>query len=293
MIANRQLDETIAAWLEATGPQRMPERVLESTFARTRTSRQHRGWRRFVMGRATQRFSAAFAGAAIVVTAAIVVLNTLQRTSTGGPPAATPSPTADGSLPTGSFRLWRGQGGGEIRVTIPATGWFGTPGAGMLIKNSDPAHPDAGGVVVFAASSELSGEEGLYVYGDACHWSTTKPAQPITTEVEAVTALAAQATSDASAPGDITVGGRAGKSITLRFSKDLDLRGCDQGQLRLLIEAPDSPRDLEVVDATDELWVVDTGGGAGLVIFDLIYDDQMPASFIDELRSMVGSATFN
>ena len=60
------------------------------------------------------------------------------------------------------------------------------------------------------------------VYGDACHWETTIPDAPVTTVDEFVAALASQESRDASEPVDITLGGYAGKSITLEVPDDVD-----------------------------------------------------------------------
>ncbi len=60
------------------------------------------------------------------------------------------------------------------------------------------------------------------VYGDPCHWETTMPETPVTTVDEFVAALSSQASRDASEPVDITLGGYAGKSITLEVPDDVD-----------------------------------------------------------------------
>ena len=53
------------------------------------------------------------------------------------------------------------------------------------------------------------------MYGDPCQWSTTIPETPATTPDEIAAAFAAQASTDATAPVDVTVGGFAGKAVTL------------------------------------------------------------------------------
>ena len=45
MATDERFDDTISNWLEQTAPARLPERVLEATFERTRRSRQQVGWR--------------------------------------------------------------------------------------------------------------------------------------------------------------------------------------------------------------------------------------------------------
>ncbi len=61
-----------------------------------------------------------------------------------------------------------------------------------------------------------------YLYGDPCHWASTTPNTPTTTVDEIVTGLAAQASRDASAPVDVTVGCYAGKQITLHVPNDTE-----------------------------------------------------------------------
>ena len=45
MATNQRLEETISTWLEESAPTRMPGRVLEATFERTRKSQQEARWR--------------------------------------------------------------------------------------------------------------------------------------------------------------------------------------------------------------------------------------------------------
>ena len=44
MANNERFDESVSKWLEESAPTRLPERVLNATFERTRTSRQQVGW---------------------------------------------------------------------------------------------------------------------------------------------------------------------------------------------------------------------------------------------------------
>lgn len=87
MTTNERFDEAITGWLEQTAPARLPDRVLESTFERTRTSRQQIGWRS-IMGRpGVTRSVLALGGAAAVVTIATAVALGLydDRPAVGGP----------------------------------------------------------------------------------------------------------------------------------------------------------------------------------------------------------------
>lgn len=45
MPTDERLDDSISRWLGQTAPPRLPTRVLDATFERTRRSRQQVGWR--------------------------------------------------------------------------------------------------------------------------------------------------------------------------------------------------------------------------------------------------------
>ena len=67
-----------------------------------------------------------------------------------------------------------------------------------------------------------------YVYVDPCPWASTTPNTPATTVDEIVTGLAAQASRDAAAPVNVTVGGYAGTQITLPVPNDAEaIADCD------------------------------------------------------------------
>ncbi len=90
MSTNERFDESITAWLEQTAPARLPDRVLEATFERTRTSRQQIGWRAIVGRAGVTRSVAALGGAAAVVTvAAALALGSFDdRPAVAGPPSS-------------------------------------------------------------------------------------------------------------------------------------------------------------------------------------------------------------
>ena len=71
---------------------------------------------------------------------------------------------------------------------------------------------------------------GYDVYGDPCHWTSTKPDSPATTVDEIAAALAAQPSRDASEPVDVTLAcGYSGKKITLHVPSDFEsFADCDQ-----------------------------------------------------------------
>jgi hypothetical protein len=252
--------------------------------------------------------------AAAVVVIAVVGFQFLGN-STGSPGATeTPQPTAtptasaqpsapaDGSLPVGSsFVLWDATQGGatpelgiKIVVTIPAAGWFGTPGEGVLKKNDNADAPDGAGLTVFARTNDiLVGLGDVYVYRDPCHWATTTPDTPVTTVDEAIAALSAQASRDASAPVDVTYDGYAGKYITLHVPDDAVFSDCDEGEFRTFVQgAGNSGRSHEDPGQFDLLTVLDVNGQ--LVIFDVAYyegAEGTPGSVLDEMAAIMTSAT--
>jgi hypothetical protein len=98
MAGNERFDDSIGRWLEETAPSRLPQRVLEATFERTRRTRQDPAWRA-VLGRLHMpRFAPALGGAAVVVMAAVLALNFIPVFGPGGPPTPSSSATASPSI---------------------------------------------------------------------------------------------------------------------------------------------------------------------------------------------------
>ena len=128
-----------------------------------------------------------------------------------------------------------------------------------MVKNDNVDPPDGAGMITFAGGE-------LYVYGDPCKWSTTRPETPARTVDEFEAALSAQALRDASAPVDITVGGYAGKSITLHVPDDAVFSQCDQGFFGSW-GGPDEPTPYRYSQGPAlvirVLWAVSTRPGSG------------------------------
>src|SRR4029453_17853083 len=112
-----------------------------------------------------------------------------------------------------------------------ASGWTHTPENGLVAKGDNGADPpEATGAFLLTGDS---GADTFYVYGDPCQWESTTPDTPATTVDEVVDALAAQASRDATAPVDVTVGGYAGTFITLHVpntgpTREEAFKDCDQ-----------------------------------------------------------------
>jgi hypothetical protein len=143
---------------------------------------------------------------------------------------------------------------------------------------------------------------GFHVYGDPCLWSTTIPATAANTPDEIAEAFSTQPASEPTAPVDVTVGGYAGKALTLTVpmsyhqqpdvSREVEFADCDQGIFGYYgIEGGLEPeRNAQGPGQIDELWILDVNGS--VVILDGFYSPATPADLVDELRVMAESATF-
>ena len=299
MTASRDPDRLIHAFLRE-GLDELPDPVYDAVRDRIEQTRQ-----RAVIGSwrtpDVNRYLKIGLAAAAVVLVAVVGFQYLGNANPGGPGAtetpqltatqsasAEPSAPADGSLPVGSsFVLWDGSGslGMRISVTIPAADWFGAPGVGILTKtaNADaPEAPDGAGLIVFARTNDLlDGLGDLYIYGDPCQWASTQPDTPVATVDQAIAALSAQSSRDASTPVDVTYDGYAGKYITLHVPDDAVFTDCDEGQFRTFVQGDDAARYAQDPGQFDLLTVLDVNGQ--LVVLDVTYYEGTPESDLDEM----------
>jgi hypothetical protein len=302
MNSRRDPDRMIHAFL-LEGAEQLDDQVYDAVRASIERRRQRvviGPWRMPIMNKLVP----IGLGAAALVVAVVIGIQLLGPPApggVGGAPSATPSPTPEpsvagpsptpqGLLPEGSHVLTTGGAIDglptlPITVTIPAPEWYGEPGDGLLIKNDNSAAPNGAGMIVFFGE--------LYVYGDPCEWSTTRPDAPATTVDELVSALAAQASRDATAPVDITLGGYAGKSITLHVPDDAVFSECDRGTFGSwgVPGADLSPfRYHQDPGQIDVVWVLDVDGV--LTVIDRAYYAGTPTEHVDELRAIVESITF-
>jgi hypothetical protein len=106
MTGTERFDDAISRWLEETAPNRLPGRVLEATFERTRRTRQAHAWRAALARRQLPRFVPAL-GAAAVVMATIVALNAVPLLGPAGTPAPSPSaPASPSASPGSTSQMW-------------------------------------------------------------------------------------------------------------------------------------------------------------------------------------------
>lgn len=305
MSSDPETTRMVRSWLDE-GVTQLPDRVLDAVLDQVPGIPQRRAAWWPPRGPLTARTVLQFELVAAVVAVVILIgIHSLGGTSkVGGPgvgptptqastaePTATPEPsssTLESSLPEGTFALADG-----ITVTIPAPGWYGRPGNGILgnvPEEEDFGPEDAWMIGPFAGD--------IYVPADPCRWSTTMPDTPATTVDEVVAALRGQASRNASEPVNITVDGYVGKSITLRVPEDANFHECDSNQVSGGAEfctlTQDNPavchRYHQFPGQIDQLWIVDVNGEVAVI--DATWSDATPAEARAELRAILDSMTF-
>jgi hypothetical protein len=308
MTAPHDLDRQLSAFLDE-GPTELPDPSFDAVRDQIETMRQRvfiGPWRFPEMN----RFVAAGIGTAAVVLALLVGSRLLgppastgvgvqpaatpsaSPTMTPSPSASTPSPTPVPGLPMGPFTVVDVQGPDaavHFTVGIPTSGWISQPQYGSIEKGTEANNlPEA--TILFWSWPVGTRFD---VYGDPCHWATTRPKTPATTVAKIANALAAQASRDASKPVDVTVGGSSGKHVTLRVPNDAaSLSGCDRGDFASygVAGASEPERYHQGPGQIDELWLLDVSGR--FAIIDAMYRPDTPPTLIDEMRAIASSTTF-
>lgn len=227
-----------------------------------------------------------------------------------GAPSVEPTPTAKPSVaePTSTPVAFVPEpltvtGGGapvQVTVEVASPGWSVLAGLDGITKDDDGLDPPDSVGAAFLAWGWPSGTE-FDVYGDPCAWSTTIPETPADTPDEIAAALAAQASTGAIAPIDVTVGGFAGKAITVHVPMSYEVPGatreeefgaCDGDMFAFYgVRGESEPvRNAQGAGQIDELWILDVDGS--IVILDAAYSPATPAELVEELRALAASATF-
>src|SRR3990170_736091 len=148
MATDERIGESISTWLEQTAPPRLPERVLEATFERTRRSRQQVGWRARLGGVHMPRFVPALGSAAVVVVAAAVALNFyVNRPSIGGP------------VFQGTWVSTTDADGGTQAMTVRGS----ADGAVEIVVTDDVASVCSGGPSTMTGTGKLEGSTVLVI----------------------------------------------------------------------------------------------------------------------------------
>jgi len=175
-----------------------------------------------------------------------------------------------------------------MTVTLPDAGWHYDDVALGFAKGDELNNlPEA----LLLLWSFPAGTE-FWVYGDPCHWASTRPETPALSADEIVDALAEQLSRDASAPGDVTVGGHTGRSITLRVPDDAEFDSCDSGIFVSYGVTGDEPtRYHQGPGQIDEFWVVDVDGA--IAVLDAMYRADTSATLLEEMRDIALSIEFD
>jgi hypothetical protein len=131
----------------------------------------------------------------------------------------------------------------------------------------------------------------FYAPADPCRVNSTRPQSPATTVDDLVADLTAQDSGDASKPVDVTVGGYAGKSITLHVPDDVVVKDCEEGFF-VRYGYAESPvwHNNHGPEQIDELWILDVDGS--VVVLDAMYRPDTSAELVEEMRTIVESTTF-
>lgn len=268
----------------------------------TRTSEMTeriRPWRMTI----TNRFTPIHLGAVAVVVVLLVGCGPSASPTASGPgveATATPEPSvgepsvaerttaAGGFLPEGPF-LVQDEGAladaPRITVTIPAPGWTPRAEFGGLEKGTQGPPPQSA-MLLWAWPAGTTFE----VFGDPCHWASTERTSASTVD-ELAAALAAQPSRDASDPVDVTVGGYAGKHVTLHVPDDAVFGDCDEGRFASYgVNGGEPARYHHGPGQIDEFWILDVDGA--FVILDAMYRPDTPPELVEELRGIAESATF-
>jgi hypothetical protein len=174
-----------------------------------------------------------------------------------------------------------------MTVTLPASGWSYDDIARGFLKGVEVNDVPEAAVLLWSWPAGT----GFYVFGDPCQWASTKPDTPATTADEIVAGLAAQASRDASEPVEVSIGGYAGKSITLHVPDDAVFDSCDSNEFASYgVTGDELARYHQGPGQIDELWVVDVNGA--IAIIDATYRTDTPAELVDEMQAIAESITF-
>ena len=321
MTASRDPDRLIHHFL-LEGEEQLQDQVYDAVRAEIEQKSQRvviGRWRMPILNRIV-----GFGLAAAAVVAAVLIGSQLLGSpapSVGGPgveptftPEAsvaepTPEPTSSSSAWTGSpegpLVVTGSDGPVQVTVNIASSGWFPLREFDAVGKDDDGLDaPEHVGAALLAWAWPAG--TGFNVYGNPCQWSTTIPETPATTPDEIAAAFAAQASTDATAPVDVTVGGFAGKAITLHVPMSFDLPNasrdekfadCDDGTFAFYGvegetggETTGNGRTAQGAGQIDELWILDVDGS--IVILDGGYSPATPTDLVEELRTLAESATF-
>ena len=315
MTASRDPDRLIHHFLQE-GAEQLPDQVFDAVRSEIDLKQQRAvigPWRMPIMNKLVP-IGLVAAAAVVALVIGTRMVGSPAPGGVGGVPSGQPSvqpSVAPSVAPSASAAAWRGVPAGplvltgtndpvQVTVNIAAPGWERFAAFDGVNKDDDSLDPPETVGVLLLAWGWPAGT-GINVYQDPCQWTTTIPETPATTPAEIAAALAAQASTEATAPMDVSVGGFAGKAITLRVpmsfdkpnaTRDEKFAACDEKTYAFYgIEGrTENERNAQGAGQIDELWILDVDGA--IVILDATYGPAAPAQVVDELRALAGSATF-
>jgi hypothetical protein len=275
MTASRDPDRLIHAFLNE-GLDELPDPVYDAVRDRIEQTRQRAvigPWRTPIVNKFVP-YGLAVAAVAVV---AIIGSQLIRSPSSG--------------LPGSPHVLLEGTDSGvPVTVTIPTPLWDGEPNGGVLCWG-DPAKTCPGpsdGAGIFA----FEGRE-YHVYGDACHRPPLGDTTATTVD-ELVNALARQVHRWAYGVEDITVDGYAGKMVRLYMAPvpgDCDYDDSRTAYVLFGLPGDDPARLSQAQDQIEEVWALDVDGL--VVVLNGSYYAGTPQKVVDELRTILSSATFD
>ena len=154
MSTNERYDETIAGWLEQAAPARLPDRVLEATFERTRKRRQQIGWRAH-LGRIHVARSVAALGAVAAVVTVATAMAFGSFVAVGGP---SPSDEAQSAF-LGTWSSTNDADGRTQRMTVRAT----QDGTVEIVVTDEVASVCSSGPSTMTGTGRLEGSTRLVI----------------------------------------------------------------------------------------------------------------------------------
>jgi len=242
MAKKERFDESVSKWLQESAPARIPERVLNATFERTRQSRQQMGWHTVIRRLSMPKFLPALGSAAVIVVVAALALGLYvnRQGGIGAPPSPTPSssptvaasrsvePTAPPSVepsaapsvePSAPIVLSYASADGEVTASAPSTWnsiWSGKDGlasdvwSGLLWPGPGPC---------CELTSEVIGLVDPVAYDS---WCAANGESPLLSAPAGATAIAQQVIADpnfeTTAPVAARVGGLEAVSIDVALA---------------------------------------------------------------------------
>lgn len=301
MNANHDVTRIVRSWIREEETD-SADRVLQVVLSRLDTTPQRRSW---WPARRTPNMNPAYkvAFAAVAVLVAVVVgYNVLPKVPGPGNPtlqpttqptvAPTPSPAATvPPMPPEGRALSPGQYAiqvpdSDIRAVVTVEGGWTS---GLYFIMNPPA-----------LTKQVSFWTVANVYDDICDPATgglptasQLPRPAVGSSVnELVAALDDQANSDMSALTDVTVGGYAGKRVTMALSESSeDCIGLGGDESRpMWVDATGQPQRRLQPGFVDTLWIVDVDGQRVVIVTHQAFEG--PGEDADSIAGVIGSVEF-